>query len=312
MRADSGDRRETILSTAGLPVVVGVDASESAIAAARWAGAVAETLGTGLRITHATPSMGRNLAESAAAIAAAAMSYRRDAVDILLKEAAEAVHADHPTLAISTEALDVPADKALIAASLGARMVVLGGGERAPAMALLVGSTTLNVASHASCPVVAWRGNPEPDSDRAIVVGMDFTAAAETALLNAFALADSLKTSLRVVYSWPRRTPAASVTIPFLIDWEALEAAEWTRLADVVDQYNKRYPAVSVKCFVEPAGPAKALLLHAADAQLVVVGTRGRNAIAGALLGSTSMNLLHHSNIPVMICRPGRADTPLD
>jgi len=30
-----------------------------------------------------------------------------------------------------------------------------------------------------------------------------------------------------------------------------------------------------------PSGPAKALLRHAADAQLVVVGTRGRNAVVG-------------------------------
>lgn len=47
----------------------------------------------------------------------------------------------------------------------------------------------------------------------------------------------------------------------------------------------------------------KALLRHAEDAQLVVVGTRGRNALAGTLLGSTSLNMLHHSPVPVLICR---------
>ena len=78
----------------GSPVVVGVDGSETSVAAARWAGAVAEKIGTGLHIVHVEPSLGRNLADSAAAIAAAAMSYRRDAVEILLKEASEAVRAD--------------------------------------------------------------------------------------------------------------------------------------------------------------------------------------------------------------------------
>ncbi|KAA0079372.1 hypothetical protein CIW52_28025 [Mycolicibacterium sp. P9-64] len=41
-------------------------------------------------------------------------------------------------------------------------------------------------------------------------------------------------------------------------------------------------------------------------AQLVVVGNRGRPALAAAALGSTSLNVLHHSLIPVVVCRPVR------
>lgn len=289
----------------GLPVVVGVDGSETAVAAARWAGAVAAKFGTGLRIVHVEPGIGRNLTDSAAAIAAAAMSYRRDAVEILLKEASEAVRADLPALPITAEAVDGPVDKALIEAGGTARMVVLGGGAPAPLMALVAGSSTVSTASHASCPVIAWRGTRQPDGERVVVVGFDFTPAAEAALSNAFMFADALKVPLRVVYSWPMRVPAAPVSIPFLIDWEALEAAEWVRLTEVVDRRSKSYPGVGVQCFIEPAGPAKALAMHGSDAQLVVVGTRERSVLAGALLGSTSMNLLQHSKIPVMICRPG-------
>ncbi|WP_370333345.1 universal stress protein [Mycolicibacterium hippocampi] len=286
------------------PVVVGVDGSEGAIAAARWAGVIAAQLRTGLHIVHALPSIGRNLAESAAAIAAAAMSYQDDAVEILLREAADAVRADHAALSISTEALDIPVEKALIDASRSARLVVLGGDGLIPAVALLVGSTTVSVATHACCPVVVWRGGQMPDDDRAVVVGFDFTPAARGALDNAFMVADCLGAPVRVVYSWPMRTPAVPVSIPFLIDWEALEAAEWSRLADAVNRVNKRYPGVSAEFRIEAAGPAKALLGRRADAQLLVVGTRGRNTVASALLGSTSMNLLQHSRIPIMICRP--------
>ncbi|MET0992571.1 MAG: universal stress protein, partial [Mycobacterium sp.] len=50
------------------------------------------------------------------------------------------------------------------------------------------------------------------------------------------------------------------------------------------------------------------LLRHVDDAQLVVVGSRGRGPLAGAVLGSTSLNLLHHSGVPVMICHQTDVD----
>ena len=58
-------------------------------------------------------------------------------------------------------------------------------------------------------------------------------------------------------------------------------------LTEVVDRYNKVYPNVEAKCFLELTKPSRALMQNAADAQLVVVGTRGRNALSSAILGST-------------------------
>ena len=51
----------------------------------------------------------------------------------------------------------------------------------------------------------------------------------------------------------------------------------------------------------EAAG--KALLRHVQDSQLVVLGNRSHGLLAGALLGSTSLNLLHRCPIPVMMCQ---------
>ena len=50
------------------------------------------------------------------------------------------------------------------------------------------------------------------------------------------------------------------------------------------------------------------ILGHAADAQLVVVGSRGRGQLASALLGSTGLSLLHHSPTPVVLCPTSRAE----
>ncbi|KUI25134.1 universal stress protein [Mycobacterium sp. IS-1742] len=284
-------------------VVVGIDGSDSALRAARWAGAVAAACGASLHILHAMPSLGRNLTETAAAIQAAIMSYQRDSALIFLRAAEDAVRADRPDLAVTTEASETPVDEALIDAGRTARLIVLGGQDVTGAAALIMGSTTLRVATHAACPVVAFRGDEVAVSDKPIVVGVDGTAAAEGVLATAFDVASALRVKLVVVRSWTTRAPAGDVTIPFLIDWEALEAAEWSALTELVDGWRQRHPDVDAESVVETMSPARALLSHAADAQLVVVGSRGRNALAGLVLGSTSMNLLHHSQVPVMVTR---------
>jgi nucleotide-binding universal stress UspA family protein len=47
-----------------------------------------------------------------------------------------------------------------------------------------------------------------------------------------------------------------------------------------------------------------ALVGASTRARLVIVGSRGRGAIAGALLGSAGLQLLHHAECPVYIARP--------
>ncbi len=298
------------MTSSEVPVVVGIDGSDGALNAARWAGAVADRFGAPLRIVHALPSVGRNLTQTAAAFTAAMMSYQRDMAAAFLKAADEAVRADHPELPVSTVSSDEPADKVLIEASGDARLVVLGSKTVTPAAALLLGSTALSVATRADCPVVAFRGDRVAPGDDAIVVGVDDSPAAQAALASAFEFAERFGLAIRAVRSLSLVAPVETgVTNPLLIDWDGVESAELAELTDVVDAHHRRHPGVDAKCFVEPDSPSKALLKHVAGSGLVVVGSRGRNALAGVLLGSTSLNLLHHSPVPVMICRSPQGDS---
>jgi len=54
----------------------------------------------------------------------------------------------------------------------------------------------------------------------------------------------------------------------------------------------------------EGHGPAKALLDAASDADMLVVGSRGRGGFQGLLLGSVSQQVLHHAKCPVVVVPP--------
>jgi nucleotide-binding universal stress UspA family protein len=287
------------------PIVVGIDGSLSALHAARWAGAVAARLGAPLQIVYAMPYIGHNFTDAAAAVRAAVIAGREDAAQPILKTAADAVRSAHPDLSVSTASPTEPADEALKDLSRQARLIVLGSDEVSPTAALLVGSVTLSVVTHSACPVVAWRGEIVHPTGQPIVVGVDGSTS-DAALGLAFELADALRVPVRAVHSWSTRRTPGDVGLPFLIDWDALEAIEWSALTTAVEPWTKRYPEVDVTFYVERAKPSQALLQHLADAQVLVVGTRGRGALAGTLLGSTSLNVLHHSPLPVAVCRPPR------
>jgi nucleotide-binding universal stress UspA family protein len=49
------------------------------------------------------------------------------------------------------------------------------------------------------------------------------------------------------------------------------------------------------------AAPAIARIADEADADLIVVGSRGHSALAGVLLGSVAQRLLHLAKMPVMV-----------
>jgi len=286
------------------PIVVGVDGTLPAIRAARWAAAVADKFAAPLSIVHADPCLGRVSSAGAGTLRAIELAEHRAASDAILQTAQHAVRTDFPALEVTTLQLCSPVDEALCDLSRQARLVVLGCDDVSLGTALLVGSTTVAVAMHSACPVLAWRGDAVAPTDRGIVLGVGGVDDPDAAIAAAFEFADRFAVGITAVHAWTMRRPPGDVTIPYLINWDEIEGGERRYLADRLAPWITRYPSVDVACVVDPDKPSRVLLHHAKEAQLVVIGSRGRGLFAGALLGSTGLNLLHHSAVPVMICRP--------
>ncbi|HZT53981.1 MAG TPA: universal stress protein [Gaiellaceae bacterium] len=139
-----------------------------------------------------------------------------------------------------------------------------------------------------------------------IVVGVDRSAAAKEALRWAGEEARLRGAALRVVHAW--QFPVAAVEAGFggAYYGELLETLRRDAEA-LVEQLCAEAgvpEGVEVQRVAVEAAPAQALVDAAAEADLLVVGSRGHGGFAGLLLGSVSQQCAQHAPCPVVIVRP--------
>ncbi|MEV0297537.1 universal stress protein [Nocardia sp. NPDC050710] len=283
-------------------IVVGVDGSRVALAAARWAGAVAARQHVPLVLLGVVPTADYRL--TAAALAEAdILPMLRLAAKNKVREAAVAVRSDQPQLEITELVLDGSPARELIAAGDSARLLVVAASANDRFSTLLLGSTALLVANKATCPVAVWRGDhsrPLPDQ-RSILVGVDGSPGSEAAVGQAFEIAALLGVGIVALHAW--NDPDLLQWSPVPDVWETLAQQEEELLGERLAGWCDKFPDVAVTRVVQKSPTAQALLEHAADAQLIITGSHGRNRLTGLLVGSTSQNLLHHAPCPTLVCR---------
>jgi nucleotide-binding universal stress UspA family protein len=66
-----------------------------------------------------------------------------------------------------------------------------------------------------------------------------------------------------------------------------------------------RHPDLGLTTELVPEPAAKALLERAADASVLVLGSRGHGSLAGFLLGSISLHVLGLASCPTVAVRAG-------
>lgn len=174
--------------------------------------------------------------------------------------------------------------------SATAEMVVVGSRGHGGLAGLLLGSVAWQLATHGQGRLVVVRGQ-ERRANRApgpVVAGADGSPASQAAVAFAFEEAD-----LRDV---PLVAVCALADAPATLGGAHRAEEDFDRS---MAQQEKEHPEVTVLRHVTQASPRTALLGAAYEAQMVVVGARGRGGLKGMLLGSAAQALLHHAPCPV-------------
>jgi len=179
-----------------------------------------------------------------------------------------------------------------------AMLIVLGSRHLKAVASSILGSVSASVAARARCPVVVMRGPAGLAAEEAaVVVGVAPPEPADEVLAFAFEYADAHHAPLRAVLCWHPDALAS-------MSWRAEPSAppEVARaLAGYLEPWRQKYPQVVVHAEVVREHPTDGLVLASHGQRLVVVGSHGRHALTGTLLGSVSQGVLHHATCPVAV-----------
>lgn len=287
-------------------IVVGTDGSEAAAAALTWA--VAEGRRRGWPVTAV---LSDGMADPAAR-----------------RERLEEAPVDDPDAALAAVVADAVGPEAsatvgrivehrepstaLLSRSDGASLLVVGtrghGGIRGP----LLGSVSQHCLHHSHVPVAVIRDAPT-DTVRAeggpgngdiggrVVVGVDGSAVSRVALAWALEAARSRSAPIEVVHCWSIPVPygAPTVAVP---DTRIYEEAALRLVDDLLAEADTSgLPAPVVRTVVAGGSITGVLCERAADADLLVVGSRGVGGFRGMLVGSVAHQLAHHAPCPLVV-----------
>jgi nucleotide-binding universal stress UspA family protein len=137
-----------------------------------------------------------------------------------------------------------------------------------------------------------------------VLVGVDGSECANAALAFAADEATQRHARLRIIMAWdvPAGLYAAGFG-PILDDstFNAFREQAQAIVDEAVTTVAKTHPSVNCEGKAQEGQPAAVLLEEAADAALIVVGSRGLGGFASLLLGSTSQQVVHHAACPVVV-----------
>ena len=134
-------------------------------------------------------------------------------------------------------------------------------------------------------------------------MGVDGSGGSDAALEFACQRAGLTGETVAVLHGWRdgRATGTTRREVPS--EFMARIAEEERLLAEAIAGVQADHPDVALEPLAIPVVAWRALTDASATASLVVVGSRGRGAFAGMLLGSVSQQVIQHADCPVAVVR---------
>lgn len=194
-----------------------------------------------------------------------------------------------------------PTVPVLLSAAASAELLVVGSRGHGLLLGSLSGSVSQHVARNATCPVAVVRPLRQAGA-RQIVVGVDGSDSARTALRFACARATDTGESVVAVHAH-RAWPSAHHHTPPFHPSAGDEERSDRLLTEATEAVREDFDDVDLTTLSVPGPPDRLLLDRSTVSSLVVVGSRGRDAFAEMLLGSVAQEVLHRSECPVVVVR---------
>lgn len=272
-------------------VVVGIDGSRSAVTTALWAVEEAVARHVPLRLVSVVDANGASpdVTNAARALATAETKVR---------QAVAAVEATQEPVKVEVEILQGrPVDR-LLEAGRGAAMLCIGAVGTAGATSRRIGSTAVELAGRAHCPVAIIRGTtPSPNSAGSIVVELDRSPAGDVVLQLGVNEALLRHAPLVVISVWDPRVTDVHDPHAVAEQNRQVRAQLNRRLACTL----RRHPELQLEPVAVHGSLLNYLSHHARSIQLVLVGRRRAHGIA-EMIGPRSYAALHDTDCSIIVC----------
>jgi nucleotide-binding universal stress UspA family protein len=293
-----------------LRVVVGVDGSTGSLTALSWAMHWALARGAEVAVLAVYPTIaawtGSGLVDPGALDAVHDDTWAR------ARAAVDTLRDSDPALRdVAVGLLIEPGSPVvqLLRHSAHADLLVVGARGRSAVVGALLGSVALHSVSAAECPVVVVPSTgrwSEPGASSQVVVGVDGSDRSVAALTAALTEAGpgGLVTVVRAAEAadlWGDQYPVVAAPSQEELSDAALHRMD-TTLGELLVATTGELPNVQRRTV--RGHPGTVLVEQAAEADLLVVASRGHGEFRGLVFGSVALHCVVHATCPVLVIRP--------
>ncbi|GAA1153291.1 universal stress protein [Ornithinicoccus hortensis] len=294
------------------PIVAGVDGTGTDSAAVLWAAKAAALHQVPLRLVHSAEVTAVGALEDDPSMSSQAVMEvlrREGQAPPYARDAAATVQKIYPDLPVEVVEASGAASAALVGFQDEALMIVVGSGQKGGIGQFLLGTTSLNTAMHATCPVAVVNREvkvTEAFADR-VLVAVDGSRDSAAAAVVAFREAALRSVPVVCLSTWYLEVvDGYVVTEPDSPEWQAIEERQRGRVEASIKVARSRYPDVEVQVEILHGPSTTTLAAATGRTNLMVIGTRGRGGFAGKLLGSVSHKVLEAAACPVIVVKAPR------